>query len=189
MKITDPQVIQTGEKKLIDAVQHHLDLETVKTILMDRMAKTSFESRGGQIVVHDNQIAFRLDFDLKLNGSLLFDRQGNYIDASLESSTLSNPETLENDTNRLSDSLENDLTDQDDDENEAYSDLLPDDDTAGEAQNFSAEDTEVPGSDDALDDDIDDILQESRDFWNQKKAPEKTPPLAKKIPVDGGYLV
>lgn len=169
MKITDPQVIQTGEKKLIDAVRQHLDLETVKTILMDRTAETLFESKGGQIVVHDNQIAFRLNFELKLNGSLLFDRQGNYIDDPSESSTLLNPETLENDTNRLSDSLENDLTDQDNDENAQQSDLLLDDDAGESAQNFSAEDTDVPGSDDALDDDIDDILQESREFWNQKK--------------------
>lgn len=169
MKITDPQVIQTGEKKLIEAVQQHLDIETVKTILMDRSAETLFESKGGQIVVHDSQIAFRLDFELKLNGSLLFDRQGNYIDDPSGSLTLSNPEPLENDTNRLSEAPENDITDQDDDENAEYSDLLLDDDAGESAQNFSAEDTEVPDSDDALDDDIDDILQESRDFWNQKK--------------------
>ncbi|MDZ7664530.1 MAG: hypothetical protein U5K27_04255 [Desulfotignum sp.] len=169
MKITDPQVIQTGEKKLIDAVQQHLDLETVKTILMDRMAETLFESKGGQIVVHDNQIAFRLNFELKLNGSLLFDRQGNYIDDPSGSSTLLNPETVENETNRLSDALENDLTDQDDDQNAQYSDLLDDDEESERAQNFSADDTGVPDPDDALDDDINDILQESREFWNQKK--------------------
>jgi len=169
MKITDPQVIETGEKKLIDAVQQHLDPETVKTILMDRMAQTLFASKGGQIVVHDNQIAFRLDFELTLTGSLLFDRQGNYIDDPSGSATVLNAKPLENDTNRRSDAVENDLTDQDDAENGSYSDLLLDEDTGESAQNFSAEDTDVPDSDDALDDDIDDILQESRDFWNQKK--------------------
>jgi len=40
MKITDPGIIQTGEKKLIAAVLKHLDLETVKKILMDRVAET-----------------------------------------------------------------------------------------------------------------------------------------------------
>ena len=169
MKITDPQVIETGEKKLIEAVQQHLDLETVKTILMDRTAETVFESKGGQIVAHDNQIAFRLDFELKLNGSLLFDRQGNYIDDPSGSPTLSNSEPLGNDANPLSEAPKNDITDQDDDENAEYSDLLHDEDADESAQNFSAEDTDVPDSDDALDDDIDDILQESRDFWNQKK--------------------
>jgi hypothetical protein len=84
MKITDPQVIQNGEKNLIAAVQKNLDLETVKLILKDRIADTSFLSKGGQIVVHDNQIAFRLDFDLNLSGSLLFDRQGNYIPEASE---------------------------------------------------------------------------------------------------------
>ena len=85
MKITDPQVIKNGEKNLIAAVQKNLDLETVKLILKDRIADTSFLSKGGQIVVHDNQIAFRLDFDLNLSGCLLFDRQGNYIPDTSES--------------------------------------------------------------------------------------------------------
>jgi hypothetical protein len=137
MKITDPQIIQNGEKKLIAAVQEHLDLETVKTILMDRIAEIPFESKGGQIVVHDNQIAFRLDFDLKLNGSLLFDRQGNYIPAPPTSPSLFVDEPFNEDTNRISDSPENGLDDLD--------------------------------SDDTLDDDIDDILKESRDFWEKKK--------------------
>ena len=137
MKITDPQIIQNGEKKLIVAVQEHLDLETVKTILMDRIAEIPFESKGGQIVVHDNQIAFRLDFDLKLNGSLLFDRQGNYIPAPPASPSLFVDEPFNEDTNRISDSPENGLDDLD--------------------------------SDDTLDDDIDDILKESREFWEKKK--------------------
>jgi hypothetical protein len=148
MKITDPQVIETGEKKLISAIHQHLDPETVKTILMDRMAESAFESRGGQIVVHDNQIAFRLDFDLKLSGSLLFDRQGNYI----------------GDVSGPSFEAENDPAEPFDKENGEYSDLLLDDefdDEKEDVREFSPEDT----------DDIDDILNESQEFWNRKKEP------------------
>ena len=151
MKITDPQIIQNGEKKLIDAVQEHLDLETVKTILMDRIAEIPFESKGGEIVVHDNQIAFRLDFDLKLNGSLLFDREGNYIPAPQAPPSLFVDESFDEDTNRFSDSSENSLDDLDSDD--TVDDDTVDDDTV----------------DDTLDDDIDDILKESRDFWEKKK--------------------
>ena len=155
MKITDPQVIETGEQKLISAIHRHLDPETVKTFLMDRMAETAFESRGGQIVVHDNQIAFRLDFDLRLSGSLLFDRQGNYI------ANASGP-SFEHSADRFDPSAENDPAEALDEENGGYSDLLPDDDFDEEnegAREFSAEDT----------DEIDDILNESREFWNRKK--------------------
>jgi hypothetical protein len=84
MKITDPQVIEDGEKDLITAVQEDLDLDAVKQILKDRMGASTLSSRGGEIVVHNNQIAFRLDFDIKLSGSLLFDRKGNYIDTGEE---------------------------------------------------------------------------------------------------------
>jgi len=156
MKITDPQVIETGEQKLISAIHRHLDPETVKTILMERMAETALESRGGQIVVHDNQIAFRLDFDLRLLGSLLFDRQGNYI------ADAPGP-PLEDGEDRFDPSEEKDPA-KPFEENGAYSDLLLDDDFDEEnegARDFSAEDA----------DEIDDILNESREFWNRKKEP------------------
>jgi|GEM_PF-647207 len=80
MKITDPQVIRQGEKDLIDSVQEDLDLDAVRAILKERMSVASLSSKGGQIVVHDNKIAFRLDFEINLSGSLLFDREGNFID-------------------------------------------------------------------------------------------------------------
>ncbi|MCG8619193.1 MAG: hypothetical protein MI802_23475 [Desulfobacterales bacterium] len=80
MKITDPEVIKNGEKDLIDAVQDDLDQEAVREILKERLAVAKMASKGGQIVVHENQIAFRLDFEVNLSGSLLFDRDGNFID-------------------------------------------------------------------------------------------------------------
>ena len=148
MKITDPHIIQTGEKKLITAVQEKLDQETVKTILKERLSETSVASRGGQIVVHDNNIAFRLDFDLKLSGSLLFDRQGNYISTGSKSSAFSNEKKSSDGTNRASESLEHGL------------DALDD---VAMAENLDL------GSDDIQDHDLNSILQESREFREQKK--------------------
>ncbi len=89
MKITDPDVIKNGERDLIDAVKEDLDLDAVKQILKDQIANTALAAKGGQIVVHDNQIAFRLDFDLNLSGSLMFDRDGNYIPFSNNDDTAS----------------------------------------------------------------------------------------------------
>ncbi len=79
MKITDPEVIRNGEKDLIDAVKEDLDMEAVRDIIKSRLTPDALTSKGGQIVVHDNQVAFRLDFEINLSGSLLFDRQGNYL--------------------------------------------------------------------------------------------------------------
>ncbi len=130
MKITDPEIIETGEKKIIAEVQKHLNLETVKKILMNRLADTSIVSKGGQIVVHDNRIAFQLDFDIQLSGSLLFDRQGNVIS---DPATADETMTAQKNTPTL-DEAEKDLD-----------------------------------GDDISDDDIDDILKDSREFWEQKK--------------------
>ena len=82
MKITDPEVIKSGEKDLIESVQEDLDLGAVREILKERMAVAALASKGGQIVVHNNEIAFRLDFEVSLSGSLLFDREGNLLDES-----------------------------------------------------------------------------------------------------------
>ncbi len=92
MKITDPEVIRNGEKDLIDAVKEDLDMEAVRDIIKGRLTADALTSKGGQIVVHDNQVAFRLDFEINLSGSLLFDRQGNYL-ASAQDRDLSLGET------------------------------------------------------------------------------------------------
>ncbi|MBU4132856.1 MAG: hypothetical protein KKF12_18720 [Proteobacteria bacterium] len=237
MKITDPHVIEDGEKNLIQAVQEDLDLDAVRQILKDRMGVSSLSSKGGQIVVHNNKIAFRLDFDINLSGSLLFDREGNYIDDSIDGATdtpfqetKTAPEAFDDDDTTediltLSDEIplvetglgetdlyqadledeisidlpEYDLEDDPDDEIELTDpedldsieletdDILSDEPAImAESDDFDIQDLEDEDLDDQdlddqglddeillqeemLDDDINDILKESREFWEQKK--------------------
>ncbi|MCG8633611.1 MAG: hypothetical protein MI863_07265 [Desulfobacterales bacterium] len=131
MKITDPEVIKSGEKDLIDSVQEDLDLGAVREILKERMAVAALASKGGQIVVHDNQIAFRLDFEVNLSGSLLFDRDGNFIDdragAPSETETASEDLTGLEEEISLTDGISDDDLDLDDElREEAFS--FPDSD-------------------------------------------------------------
>jgi len=214
MKITDPQVIKNGENDLIASVQKNLDPETVKKIIADQIAQTALMPKGGQIVVHDNQVAFRMDFDLQMRGSILFDRQGNYITdtphhrtasedpenapISLEtpdarplqsdagedlSRTALDQEPLdqealdqepEEDTEPVSlEGLETDLDDSDmddlDDPHTEDTDLGRDD-LDDDSLEFGSLDLEEDNDQNAkMDDDIDDILKESRDFWKEKK--------------------
>ena len=199
MKITDPEVIKSGEKDLIDSVQEDLDLGAVREILKERMAVAALASKGGQIVVHDNQIAFRLDFEVNLSGSLLFDRDGNFIDdragAPSETETASEDLTGLEEEISLTDGISDDdldldeeisdemdmgqedeleLSDMDEGDNlllddgdeltlDDEEDLMLDPDTDEDA----AFDGEADSQD--LDDDINDILKESREFWEQKK--------------------
>ena len=162
MKITDPDVIKNGEKDLIEAVKEDLDLNAIKEILKKRMAAAAISSQGGEIIVHNNEIAFRLDFDIQLSGSLIFDRQGNYIPESDETDDPENfiSEDLDFDNITISETLE-EVTPQtviDDPEVPEINDENIDDDFDRDI------DEEID-----IDDDIDDILKESRDFWEQKK--------------------
>ena len=134
MKITDPDIIKNGEKDLIDAIKEDLDLEAIKEILKHQIAQTVLSAKGGQIIVHDNQIAFQMDFDLNLSGSLIFDRDGNYIpvseDLSISDDTL--PDDINLDDVSIDDALEeidpeSDLPETSDDDL-----FIPEDDTVQE---------------------------------------------------------
>nr|WP_320014179.1 hypothetical protein [uncultured Desulfobacter sp.] len=228
MKITDPQVILNGEKDLIASVQNDLDLDAVKDLFKERLTASALSPKGGRIVVHDNDVAFRLDYEINLNGSLLFDRNGNLLENS--ESTSPKQDSLDEDqapASDLDDNLSIELPDYDDaldkDLGEAQmevlesedlpddfqdtepgleiedledesavdqddSDILEDDDGDEIMYDLSKEDdtedlsvddltdidfedgdkeTKEAGQD--IDDDISDILQESRNFWEKKK--------------------
>ncbi len=213
MKITDPDIIKNGEKDLIEAVKDDLDLDAVKEILKKRMEAAKLSSKGGEIIVHNNEIAYRLDFDIHLSGSLMFDRQGNYIsesdqtvddepgeqeapgksddqenliseDFDLEDINIDEtleevaPQTLLNDDEDTE--IENIETPEEEELNIALPDYNLDDELDPENgnpdENENEPDVEVGAQKDDLiendigeDDDMSDILQESRDFWDQKK--------------------
>ena len=142
MRITDPDVIKSGEKDLIEAVKEDIDWDAVKDVIKEQMEITSFSAEGGGILVHDNRIAFKIDFTLSFKGSLMFDREGNYI--ASEAQAAEPPETGEPES-----------------ESEG-----------GPAEAPAEQDTDPAGDDsadasDTLNEDIDDILKESREFWEK----------------------
>lgn len=214
MKITDPQVILNGEQDLIASVQRDLDLDAVKDLLKERLTASALSPKGGRIVVHDNNVAFRLDYEINLNGSLLFDRNGNLLEDSDSTAPKQNPQDEEKEEeeeeapeSNLDDNLSLNRPDYDDIENESPGETQPVDlepenlsddiqdaepeleiedpkDEAAFDQNdldsIEAEDgnelTDIGPEDgdketggDVNDDDISDLLQESRNFWEKKK--------------------
>jgi len=82
MKITDPAVIKGGESELIDAITADMDWGAIGKVFLEKHKlgiDDDVEYKKGDIVVHENQIAYRLDFDVKVNLSILLDREGNYL--------------------------------------------------------------------------------------------------------------
>lgn len=87
MKITDPEVIKSGESELIDAITADMDWGGIGKVFMEKHKldiDDDVEYKNGDIVVYNNQIAYKLDFDVKVSLSILLDREGTYISLSTD---------------------------------------------------------------------------------------------------------
>lgn len=227
MRITDPQVILNGEKDLIASVQKDLDLDAVRDLFKERLTVRALSPKGGRIVVHDNDVAFRLDYEINLNGSLLFDRNGNLLEDSESTAPKQDPQDEdEAPASDLDDNLSINFPDYDDaldkEPGEAQAEVLESENPPDDFQNaepgleiedledesaVDQDDSDILEADDGdeliddlskeddiedlsvgkltdidledgdkepkeagqdIDDDISDILQESRNFWEKK---------------------
>ena len=170
MKITDPDVIKNGEKDLIQAVKDDLDLDTIKKIMKNKINAESLSSKGGKIVVHNNEIAFRLNFNIEISGSLMFDRQGNYISESDEEDELpiNDLDTFTDEPDPETD-LEPDSKAKIEDDLYLKPEMGTSLDYESETELKGEPESEISENDDIVDEDIHDILKESSEFWENKK--------------------
>ena len=207
MKLTDPDIIKEGEKDLIDAIKDDLDLDSINEIIKDKLKVKDLESKGGKIIVHNNEVAFQIEFELRLNGSLMFDRDGNYIPDDNSVDVIEEPELQEKDGETEDKDKEEDKEkevepeakaaeeeddseedDSDEDGKNIASELITEDDDLdaddmsddSDSDESSEIDLDIEGFEDAEEDeddidfsddeDIGDILKESREFWENKKS-------------------
>ena len=85
LKITDSEVIKSGERELLDIIIGDLDWEAIEKIVKEKhqlRIQDDVEFRQGDIVVYDNTVAYKLDFDVKVTLTVLCDRDGNYLSFS-----------------------------------------------------------------------------------------------------------
>lgn len=83
MKVTDSEIIKSGERDLIDAITGDLNWEVIQTIFREKhnlILSDDVEYKKGDIVVHNDQIAYKLDFDIKVKVSVLFNRKGDCLE-------------------------------------------------------------------------------------------------------------
>ena len=98
MKITDSDIIKAGERELIDTIIGDLDWNAIEKIFKERhrlRIQDDVEYRQGDIVVHNDEVVYKLDFDVKLTLSILLDRSGNYLSFTTPNELLD--EAMEND--------------------------------------------------------------------------------------------
>ncbi|MCF8062423.1 MAG: hypothetical protein K9M82_07895 [Deltaproteobacteria bacterium] len=83
MKVTSDDIIKSGERELIDGITADLDWEAVEKIFRKTHQLPLGEDvsyKSGDLVVHENRIAYLLEFEVKVPLSMLLDREGNCID-------------------------------------------------------------------------------------------------------------
>jgi hypothetical protein len=82
LKITNSENIKNSEKDLIDALTAEVDWKSLESIFRDKHGlriQDDLEYKTGDIIVHDGQVAYKLDFEVKVSLSVIFDRSGDYV--------------------------------------------------------------------------------------------------------------
>ncbi len=102
MKLTNPESIQESEKEFIDTINAELDWDALEKILFEKHGfaiQDEVDYKDGNLIVHNNEIAYKFDFEIKVPLSVIFNREGECLEVS----------TLGDD----SEALEKDLSDPD----------------------------------------------------------------------------
>jgi len=93
LKITDAKNIKESEKELIDTITGDLNWDSIEEIIKNKHQielEDDIEYQKGDIIVHKNEIAYKLDFKIRVSLSVLFNRQGECIDIGTPHSDDSN---------------------------------------------------------------------------------------------------
>jgi hypothetical protein len=78
----NPNMLEKAVIDLIEKVKSNIQLDQVKAICKHQHGIEKIDQidiTHGDIVTHEDQVAFKLDFKISYNLSLLLDRKGNFI--------------------------------------------------------------------------------------------------------------
>lgn len=81
-KVADSNAIQKAKDELVEKIKAALDLTEIRQILEEQHAleiSDDISVNRGQMVIHDNKIAYKMEFEVLLSLSVLLDGEGNYI--------------------------------------------------------------------------------------------------------------
>jgi len=79
MKITDPKAMQSGEKAFFKVVKDHLDWNAIREVVTEKMKQCSIDSKDGELIFHENTVAFKINFHCAMDVSIVVDRSGNLV--------------------------------------------------------------------------------------------------------------
>ena len=85
MKLTNPETILESEKEFIDTINAELDWEAIEKMLLEKHSFTLQEEidyKNGDLIVYNDNIAYKFDFEIKVPLSVIFNRQGECLEIS-----------------------------------------------------------------------------------------------------------
>lgn len=85
MKIINPDSIHNNEEDFIDTINAELDWEVIEKMLLEKhkfSMQDDVDYKNGDIVVYNDQIAYKYDFDIKVALSIIFGRDGKCLKIS-----------------------------------------------------------------------------------------------------------
>ena len=85
MKFTNPKIIQKSEKEFIDTINAELDWEAIKEMLIEKHSFTlqeEIEYKNGDLVVYNDNIVYKFNFEIKVPVSVIFNKQGECLEIS-----------------------------------------------------------------------------------------------------------
>ncbi|MCD4722783.1 MAG: hypothetical protein K8S13_23435 [Desulfobacula sp.] len=85
MKLTNPETIQESEKEFIDTINAELDWEAIEKMLLEKHSFTlqdEIDYKNGDLIVYNDNIAYKFEFEIKVPLSVIFNRQGECLEIS-----------------------------------------------------------------------------------------------------------
>ncbi len=81
-RVVNLEAIEIARNELIEKIKGALNLKEIKKILEDQhnlIISDDLKVDKGEMVIHDNKIAFRMEFEVLLSLFVLVDNEGNFI--------------------------------------------------------------------------------------------------------------
>ncbi len=146
MKITNSDVIKSGENELIDAISADIDWGVIEGVFGKEHKlgiEEDVEYKKGDIVVHNGQVAYELEFEVRVTLTVILDREGKYlaVKSSADIGENESEEALSDglDDGEIEELTEDDLLDID------LEEISSDESESTETQETSAESPDVSG--------------------------------------------
>ncbi len=159
MNVISPESLKQCEEELIETIKDEINFKDLSEILKSRLNEAKLECTDGDIIVHENKVAYKLNLQINISSEVLLDREGNLL-SSPDSEELS--EGLSDDSEKL-EVLEEEIAE--------TSPVEP------PSEEMDISEMVNKGNDEDMSDDnkplnhesnVDDILEDNREFWKEK---------------------